>query len=106
MDVMAESCPTKIFLPNHTAEQENQRHQYVGQGLNARQIQIIAHATSKYDYYVTSPGGRRLVQLALGKKALAFVGASSKENIARIQQLQKQHADDWPAVWLAERHAA
>lgn len=106
MDVLAESCPTKIFLPNFTAEQENQRHQYIGLGLNARQIQIIAHAQPKYDYYVTSPGGRRLVQLALGKKTLSFVGASSKENIARIKQLQQQYADDWPDVWLQERNAA
>lgn len=105
MDVLAESYPTKIFLANFSANQENQRHQYVGLGLNSRQIHIIANAAPKRDYYVTSPAGRRLVQLALGKKALAFAGASSKENIARIKQLHKQYAAGWPTEWLKERHA-
>lgn len=106
MDVLSESCPTKIFLANFSANQENQRHQYIGLGLNSRQIQIITNAAPKRDYYVTSPAGRRLVQLAIGKKALAFTGASSRENIVRIKQLYKQYEHDWPEVWLAERNIA
>lgn len=105
MDVLAESCPTKIFLANFAAEQEIQREQYVALGLNERQIQIIHDARPKCDYYVVSPSGRRLVQLALGKKALAFVGASSKENIARIKELQSRHGNEWTDFWLKERNA-
>ena len=75
-------------------------------GLNARQIDIIASATPKRDYYVITPHGRRLVQLALGRKALAFVGASDKESLARIRQLSGEYGPKWPSYWLAERHAA
>ena len=54
-----------------------------------------------------SPQGRRKVQLALKPKALAFVGASDKENIARIRELAVEHGPDgWQMAWLHERGAA
>lgn len=107
LDVLAESCPTKIFLPNITATQEAQRELYVGMGLNETQINIIARATPKRDYYVVSPLGRRQVQLALGPKTLAFVGSSDKESIARIQELEAEYGvNGWQYEWLRERGAA
>ena len=105
-DVLVESCPTQILLANLSARQEGQRDLYTDMGLNARQIDIIASATPKRDYYVITPHGRRLVQLALGRKALSFVGASDKESLARIRQLSGEHGPEWPSYWLAERHAA
>ena len=103
LDVLAESCPTKIFLPNITATQEAQRELYVGMGLNETQINIIARATPKRDYYVVSSLGRRQVQLALGPQTLAFVGSSDKESIARIQELASEHgANGWQYEWLRE----
>ncbi|WP_027181049.1 conjugal transfer protein TrbE [Desulfovibrio desulfuricans] len=107
LDVLTESCLTKIFLPNIAARQEGQRDLYTGMGLNETQIGIIATATPKRDYYVVTPQGRRQVQLALGRKTLAFVGASDKESIARIQELAAEHGPDgWQAAWLHERNAA
>lgn len=107
LDVLAESCPTKIFLPNITATQEAQRELYVGMGLNETQINIIARATPKRDYYVVSPLGRRQVQLALGPKTLAFVGSSDKESIARIQELEAEYGvNGWQSEWLRECGAA
>ncbi len=73
--------------------------------MNSRQIDIIASATPKRDYYVVTPHGRRLVQLALGRKTLAFVGASDKESLARIRELSAEHGQDWTSYWLAERRA-
>ena len=103
LDVLAESRPTKIFLPNITATQEAQRELYVGMGLNETQINIIARATPKRDYYVVSPLGRRQVQLALGPKTLAFVGSSDKESIARIQELEAEYGSGgWQYEWLRE----
>ena len=76
-------------------------------GLNETQLGIIASAVPKRDYYVVSPLGRRQVQLALGKKTLAFVGSSDKESIARIQELSALHGPQgWQAVWLRECGAA
>lgn len=106
LDVLSESCPTKIFLPNITAMHEAQRELYVAMGLNETQIKIIAHATPKRDYYVVSPIGRRQVQLALGPKTLAFVGSSDKESIARIEELAlKFGPKDWHHEWLKEQAA-
>jgi type IV secretion system protein VirB4 len=106
LDVLAESCPTKIFLPNIAARQEGQRELYTGMGLNDTQFSIIATAAPKRDYYIVTPQGRRQVQLALGPKTLAFVGASDKESIARIRELAAQYgSDNWQEVWLKERGA-
>lgn len=107
LDVLVESCPTKIYLPNLAARQEAQRELYTAMGLNETQLGIIANAVPKRDYYVVSPLGRRQVQLALGKKTLAFVGSSDKESIARIQELSALHGPQgWQEVWLRECGAA
>lgn len=107
LDVLAESCPTKIFLPNSTAEDAVQKELYVGMGLNDKQINILKTSEPKRDYYIVSPQGRRKVQLALKGKALAFVGASDKESLARIRALAAEYGPEgWQAVWLRERGAA
>jgi type IV secretion system protein VirB4 len=103
MDVLVESCPTKILLPNYSARQDGQIEAYRGMGLNARQIEIIAQATPKRDYYVVSPEGRRLIQLALGSFALLFVGASDKESISRIKELERRFGPSWPEQWIHHR---
>jgi type IV secretion system protein VirB4 len=106
LDVLTESCPTKIFLPNIAARQEGQRELYTGMGLNETQLNIIASSVPKRDYYLVSPQGRRRVRLGLGPLALSFVGASDKESIARIRELAALHgSDDWQSAWLEERGA-
>jgi type IV secretion system protein VirB4 len=108
LDVLAESCPTKVFLPNYEAANETQREQYRGLGLNTRQIEMIARATPKRDYYVVSRDGRRLMQLALGRKALAFTGSSGKEDISRLKSLMKEFPgrEQWLRRWLEHKQAA
>ena len=53
-------------------------------GLNDRQIEILARATPKRDYYCQSRRGNRLFELGLGEVALAFTAASSKVDQAAI----------------------
>ena len=103
MDVLLESCPTHIFLPNKEARNEDASAFYQSCGLNERQIEILARSVPKRDYYMTSPSGRRLFQLGLGPVALSFVGASDKESIARVRDLSAQHGDAWPEFWMQER---
>jgi type IV secretion system protein VirB4 len=103
LDVLNESCPTKIFLPNLTANQDIQLDLYRGLGLNSAQINIITNAAPKREYYVTSSEGRRLINLALSPLALAFVGASSKVHIATIKNLIQENGQTWPRAWLVER---
>lgn len=102
-DVLVESCPTQILLPNPKARQEGVVEFYTAMGLNSKQIDIVATATKKREYYVTSPEGRRLIDLSLGPAALAFVGASDKESLSRIKELEEEHGQEWPEVWLRER---
>jgi type IV secretion system protein VirB4 len=103
LDVIAESTPTKIFLPNVYARDEVFQELYVRLGLNKRQVQLVTEATPKREYYVTNEKGRRLFELALGPLTLAFCGASDKETIAKIQGLEKKFGAEWIHPYLASR---
>lgn len=103
LDVIVESTATKIFLPNVYARDEDTSALYRRMGLNARQIEILATAIPKRQYYCVSEAGRRLYDLALGPLALAFVGATDKESIATIQRLEAKYGDEWPHEWLTGR---
>lgn len=103
IDVLKESCPTKICLPNGEARISGTREFYEKLGFNDQQIEIIASAIPKREYYVTSPDGRRLFDMALGPITLSFVGASGKEDLKRIEGLHLQYGDKWPAEWLKQR---
>ncbi len=106
IDVLKESCPTKICLPNGAAREPGTREFYERIGFNERQIEIIATAIPKRDYYVVSPEGRRLFDMALGPVALSFVGASGKEDLKHIRALHLEHGADWPLHWLQQRGIA
>lgn len=103
IDVLKESCPTKVCLPNGAAREPGTREFYERIGFNERQIEIVATATPKREYYVSSPEGRRLFDMALGPVALAFVGASGKDDLKRIKALAAAHGGEWPSHWLIER---
>lgn len=103
LDVIVESTATKIFLPNVYARDEDTSALYRRMGLNARQIDILATAVPKRQYYYVSENGRRLYDLALGPLALSFVGASDKESVAAIKQLEAKYGEQWVHEWLAGR---
>jgi type IV secretion system protein VirB4 len=102
-DIIIESALTKIFLPNRYAKEEDASALYKRFGLNDAQINILATAIPKRQYYYSSPLGYRLFNLELGLFALAFVGASSKEDIQTIQTLERQFGEDWISHWLEMR---
>ena len=102
IDVINESCPTKIFLPNVTARDESSEKLYRGFSLNEREIDLIARAIPKREYYFRNPEGRRLFNLHLGPLALAFVGATGRADIARLKELKNQLQDRWLEQWCYE----
>ncbi len=106
IDVLKESCPTKICLPNGAARETGTREFYERIGFNERQIEIVATAIPKREYYVVSPVGRRLFDMALGPVTLAFVGATGKDDLARIAELRQVHESAWPVRWLQARGVA
>jgi type IV secretion system protein VirB4 len=101
--VILASCPTKILLPNPEANESSSRAMYELIGLNDREIQILAHATAKRDYYYKSPLGRRIFSFGFGSVALSFVGASSQEDLRAVANLISIHQERWPAHWLRQR---
>ena len=89
-----ESCPQRIFLPNDRAIEPQARAAYERFGLNARQIELIARATPKRDYYLQSRRGNRLFDLALGRIALALCGSSDPGSQRLIDRLLEDRAPD------------
>ncbi|KTE24076.1 MULTISPECIES: conjugal transfer protein TrbE [unclassified Sphingopyxis] len=99
-----ESCPTRIFLPNERGLEPQIARIYERFGLSPRQIEIVAHATPKRDYYCQSPHGNRLFELGLGEIALAFTAASSKSDQRAIADIMTDHgAEHFAAAWLKHR---
>lgn len=99
---IVESCPTRIFLPNERAFEPQIADIYRRFGLNERQIEIVARAMPKRDYYCRSRRGNRLFSLGLGEVALAFTAASSKSDQAAITDILAEHRrDGFAAAWLA-----
>ena len=78
-DVVLESCPTKVLLPNAEAANPASRQFYESIGLNEREISIVQTSIPKRQYYVTSPIGRRSIALGMGGVGLSFVGVNSRE---------------------------
>jgi type IV secretion system protein VirB4 len=109
LDVLLESCSTRILLPNEEADKGGTeavlgpRDLYTLFGLNEAEIQILKSAVKKRHYYYTSPDGRRLFELALGPLALAFTALSSREDVARVLKLIDAHGQGWREAWLRER---
>jgi type IV secretion/conjugal transfer VirB4 family ATPase len=98
-----ESCASRIFLPNPQATEPQIRVIYEGFGLSARQIDIIAQAQPKRDYYYQSRLGNRVFDLSLGPVALAFAGASTPEDQRAIDAVLSATPREFASAWLRDR---
>ncbi|MBA4788663.1 MAG: conjugal transfer protein TrbE [Rhizobiales bacterium] len=99
-----ESCPTRLLLPNERAIEPQITAIYRRFGLNDRQIEILARATPKRDYYCQSRRGNRLFELGLSEVALALCAASSKTDQQAIGRIFAAHGrDGFLEAWLHHR---
>ncbi len=99
-----ESCPQRILLPNDRAIEPQSRNAYARFGLNDRQIELVARATPKRQYYLQSARGNRLFELGLGPVALALCGTSDPVSQKQIDALVAEHGTgDFAARFLADR---
>ena len=96
--VIQSSCATRIYLPNESAHQMADQYRYFG--LNDRQIDIIAQAQAKRDYYYQSPLGNRLFQLDLGEVARAFLCIASKSALDAFERCYQKDNPQWILDWL------
>src|SRR4029077_2426164 len=99
-DVVLENCPTKILLPNAEAKNPGSREFYQRVGLNERELEILQTSVPKQHYYVVSPLGRRLVNLGLGKVALAWVGVNGAEERKLAESVIAHYPQSWREEWL------
>lgn len=99
-----EACPTRIYLPNDRAREPRTRAFYESLGLNSRQIGLISEAAPKRDYYVQTRNGARLIDLALGPAALAFLGASTPQDQRAIDAVAvKAGSIGFARAWLEHK---
>jgi type IV secretion system protein VirB4 len=106
MDVVLDSCETRILLPNPNALSESMKDLYMRHlALSDRQVNLIAHAEKKREYYYACETTQchRLFSLALGPVALAFTGASGKEDLTEIRRLGHEYGSLWTERWLEDR---
>ncbi|RWG35003.1 conjugal transfer protein TrbE [Mesorhizobium sp.] len=99
-----ESCPTRLLLPNERAIEPQITAIYRRFGLNDRQIDILARATPKRDYYCQSRRGNRLFELGLSEVGLALCAASAKSDQTLIAQIVADHGrEGFLAAWFNAR---
>jgi len=101
-----ESCFTRIMLPNPSALNDDLKELYMGRlRFNSQQVRLIATAVMKQHYYYAAPNSRnyRLFDLGLAPVALSFTGASGKDDLKTIRELQRKYGAEWPAHWLRFR---
>ncbi len=99
-DVILENCHTKILLPNAECKTPGMRDFYERIGLNERELDLLQVAIPKQHYYVVSKIGRRMVDLGLGKVALAWVGVNGREERQAVEELLVEHPSTWREEWL------
>ncbi len=101
IDTIMDSTATKILLPHSKISDDQHRPFYADiMGLNEREIDMLARAVPKRQYYYTSESGKRLFELNLRPKTLAFVGRSSAEDVATLKAMIADHPDDWRPKWI------
>jgi type IV secretory pathway VirB4 component len=86
-DLLLESCPGKIFLPNAEARGAYVRQAYLALGLAESEIEIVVQAAPRREYYFHSPAGRRLFNLNLGPVALRLCASTGAADVDRAREV-------------------
>ena len=94
MPLLLESCQTKILLPNKEALNPSISAMYKKIGLNEAQINMIAEAIGKKEYFYHSSVGVRLFDLALGELALAICCNAGQETSNQCDAIISRYGKD------------
>ncbi len=97
-DTIRNSCKTKLLLPDPLAKQNKEL--YIKFGLNAQEIEIVANAIQKREYYYKSEKGNRLFELGLSALELAFLASSSVEDQEYFHKIKELETKDFLKKWL------
>jgi type IV secretion system protein TrbE len=101
-DLLLESCPGKIFLPNPEAKGAYVREAYRKLGLSEQEIEIVSGAVPRREYFFHSAAGRRLFNLHLGPIALRLCAATGSRDVELARTLLKTYGPEgFSNAWLA-----
>lgn len=102
-DVLLDQCATKIFLPNNELiNNERGAEAYYKIGLNNKQVDMIANALPRRDYFFSNIIGNRLFSLGLSDVALTLLGKTSMEDLKKAKFLKQKYGEHFAAAWLKE----
>jgi type IV secretion system protein VirB4 len=102
-EVVFESCPTRILLPNELATGTMRQLYAECLGLSEAQVELLTQIERKRWYLYTAGTRSRVFTLDLGPVARACCGASSPAELGAIWSLLEQHGAAWPRAWLEAR---
>lgn len=88
------ACHTKIYLPDDEALTPALTKAYREFGLTDAEVEILASAQKKRDYYYRSVRGRRLFRLDLGPVGLAFTAMAGPEDQKFLDSLAAVPPDE------------
>jgi type IV secretion system protein TrbE len=94
------ACMTRIYCPNKAACESHIAAQYKNFGLNELQIEQIAKAMPKRDYYYQSALGYAMFQLDLGVVAQSLLCMNNKTEKKRFEEIHKHGDPQWILQWL------
>jgi len=100
---LIESCPTRIFLPNRKAFEEQVFEIYKKFGLNERQIDIISSSIPKRQYYCYSDIGCGQFELEAGPKTKILCGSSSLKDRELINKILKKKTENFTYEFLNKK---
>lgn len=102
-DTLRQQCATTIYTPNHRLDKDLAvRQSYAEFGLTERQMDILATAQAKRQYYLTNPDGCKLFNLDMNSFiiAKAFFCNISIEDLKQARELKKFHQESFARKWL------
>ncbi len=100
LDILDESCFTKVFLPNSSAKNPSSAKFYTALGLNSAELNIIATAIRKRDYYIVQKGqGKRLINFDLDPYTLAWVGRAGEHVKIDMDNFISKNPENWRELW-------
>lgn len=101
VETILDNTATKILLPSPEIGSSANRPFYESTlGLNPREIRLLIEGRQKKQYYYTSSMGRRMFELNLRPKTLAWVGRSTPDDVATLKGIIEDHPDDWRDRWV------
>ncbi len=97
--LLTESCPTRIVLPNPEARTEESAAVYRFLGFTTRELDIIAEAQPRREYYYRCATGSRLFELDLGPVArmllIPLPGMSTRTSRNKVLSLMRRRGGDF-----------